>query len=487
MSRGLLVVAFATFFRSAAGHGCENGQRVQCTAVQHLDKLHETHESGFGARGMPMCTSEGRKLYCLVNHNYHQCGASEAPCCMDGSNPYHGGYDSKVDSKPLTCAPVAPSANQLLFDNIDHASVSETQNVFEGSYEPCMRDAYKKQFHHDWAKNKGAASYGFKFEVEKDGCYAVEEYHPGSAYECSRYLPRNARVELDYCRGQSTTWYVNQEKKAAQWNEIGRLPFYKGEAAKITMRNSVHEQCSEPPCFMVMDAFRLTWKSEKCYRPTQHEGSVSLKAHLQNGESSSDVLMKLQKHQDTLQATLALHLGSKYVTISAITVGRRLLADQNQAVYTAKYVAGETISTPSKAPFQDTLQTAFDAVGVGIKFQSATTLLMDTETSGKDDEADGNSLIIVLVVAIAALCVTGGLVFCLCRRLRSQQSTPQAKQADLESIAPAEVTKAKVAEQKPEDNTDDVENASVSTGTPTSDDGQHSQSDDSVTVVADVK
>merc|ERR1719401_2347554 len=100
-----------------------------------------------------------------------------------------------------------------------------------------MVDAWRGQFHHDWANNKGSASYTFKVNVPVSGCYKLEEYHPGSQWACSRYLPENARLDVKYSKDKSKTLSVNQAANGAKWNEIDSLTFYEGVEGELMMRN----------------------------------------------------------------------------------------------------------------------------------------------------------------------------------------------------------------------------------------------------------
>merc|ERR1719210_3063477 len=120
-----------------------------------------------------------------------------------------------------------------------------------------MADAYNQQYHHDNSRNKGSASFTFKFAPPADGCYVLEEYHPDKSMQCSQYLPRNARLDIKYCKGQSSTVYINQAVRGGQWNEVVSLPFYKGYEGRFTMQNSLNERCElQGNSTWVVDAFR---------------------------------------------------------------------------------------------------------------------------------------------------------------------------------------------------------------------------------------
>jgi hypothetical protein len=124
----------------------------------------------------------------------------------------------------MTCsATTTPEATEdataIVLDDMDTGSVYKSSYAFEGlGLSACMKDAYNGQFHHDWSRNKGKAQFTFKFEPPKDGCYMIEEYHPGSNDSCSQYLPSNARLEVGACKSKKTSFYINQAKNGGQWN-----------------------------------------------------------------------------------------------------------------------------------------------------------------------------------------------------------------------------------------------------------------------------
>eukprot|EP00931_Biecheleriopsis_adriatica_P002081 TRINITY_DN10272_c0_g1_i1.p1 TRINITY_DN10272_c0_g1~~TRINITY_DN10272_c0_g1_i1.p1 ORF type:complete len:412 (+),score=80.37 TRINITY_DN10272_c0_g1_i1:88-1323(+) len=170
-------------------------------------------------------------------------------------------------------APVVAKDVQFILDESDGTLTTESAHTSEGSYPPCMEDAYNGQFRHDWAKNKGQAFFEFKFEVSQDGCYSIEEYHPGGANNtaCSRYLPSNARLNIEWCKGRTSTLEVDQSRNGAQWNFIGIFPFYAGWTGSVKMSNSIGETCKTTNCFWVVDAFRFTRVATACSAPLEHQ------------------------------------------------------------------------------------------------------------------------------------------------------------------------------------------------------------------------
>jgi len=200
---------------------------------------------------------------------------------------------------------------------------------------------YKNQFHHDWAKNKGSASVSFVFDPPESGCYKIEEYHPGMDPTCAQYMPSNAVLDVDYCKGLSATLSIDQSKKPAQWNEIASFMFFKGSQGKLTMRNSARELCDANSCFMIADAFRMTRIGASCPSPTTQgaPGAPAEKAAAQEGtltlqfnvvDDALNARAVLQQSSNQVEDVLALHLGYKSVDIVKMQFrflgSRRLLA-----------------------------------------------------------------------------------------------------------------------------------------------------------------
>lgn len=107
MSRSLLLLAILP---AASAHSCSSGSRVQCMPVKNLESkiaIPEEH-TGYEASGVPMCTPFGEKVYCLPQHDYHECQEGYAPCCEDGSSPDHHSNSEHHDD--ITCSPAVIGA-----------------------------------------------------------------------------------------------------------------------------------------------------------------------------------------------------------------------------------------------------------------------------------------------------------------------------------------------------------------------------------------
>mmetsp|Transcript_21340 Transcript_21340/g.45419 ORF Transcript_21340/g.45419 Transcript_21340/m.45419 type:complete len:548 (-) Transcript_21340:115-1758(-) len=509
-----------TFLRTAAGHNCADGSRVTCLAVQSPDAKGalrpNAYGHGFNAQGVAQCTPTGKKVYCLVDHDYHQCSQGQAPCCADGSDPNHGNGHSHEDPNDG-----AMCGNQIVLDDMDTTIGSEMSMAYEGSFRPCQKDAYNQQFHHDWGNNKGMASFSFKFDPPKSGCYKIEEHHPGSDVSCSRYLPSNTRLDVAYCRGRSTTFYVNQAINGGQWTEVGSLPFFKGSVGRLTLKNSGSDQCTAQgqgeDCFWVADALRLTWTGSQCgaqpvtQSPTAalvvttttvaemassdifsqpwsgREGVVLLRASLGNGQGSDEVLMKLEAHQSIIAATVAAHLGHRSVEIKAISVsGRRLAINSDSTLFEIRYAASEKIGDPAADELKQELQTAFDAAGVGVVVQSAEVSWLEPELSdafrsadkeaGGDDDSVGlwaNATVVTFgsVFIVLSLVIIAFMVRRAHYRKTHAQATEAANQATSDHQEDLEVAVAKDnevvgMEAEKKETGDGMEIVSVSTDEP---------------------
>lgn len=526
MDRQLVVVALciANVLQVSVAHSCSDRSRVKCMAVTaQSERNAQLASGGYSATGSAMCTPAGKKVYCLKEHSYHRCSAGEEPCCEDGSNPSHSG-NNQGGSDNLQCSATeatmaSESPVQIILDDMDLKAVSPMTNAFEGSYTPCMQDAYKGQFHHDWAKNKGSASYTFKVNVPVSGCYKLEEYHPGKTFACNRYLPRNARLDVKYCKGKSKTLFINQGVKAGQWNTIDSLKFYKGMEGELTMRSHADEKCTAGNCFWVVDAFRLTRTGDMCtghdepepepepkqVKATQATPAGAVDSNGRDGtlllEASwhgvGSVQVKLEEHKGVLATALAAHLGHKSAEVLGIwKMGRRLHTDHDHAGpehFAVHFAAQEQVAgSPSQPNLQQALQDSFDQKSAGVHFHNAVASwgwsAVETKDSAKKDGAkeDESCFVTYVVIASVGAAALLGLGLLLCRRAMKRRAntgspeknvTPEEETRDLESSTEA---KMEDCDEKDIAKEIDMEIASVSTGTPGSD-GEGSEGSKTVT------
>lgn len=425
-------------------------------------------------------------------------------CCSDGSNPWHGSayaVDGVPPTDDLTCTDTATAATleaapaPIVLDTMD--KTLKTQSVFaqEGTYAACMKDAYNQQFHHDWATNKGSASFSFAFDAPRSGCYKLEEYHPGGDSQCSRYLPRNARLEVERNERPVQTFSINQAENPAQWNEIGSLEFSAEIPAKLVMRNRHDEQCgvrdilskgcsgrrNEESCFWVVDAFRLSWSGETCgstlpsflevkakadrttsvpstvpstmpkqevvmtdpaEEKAEHWGSLKIKAHLSHshdyrGGLSDDaaVSLVLKKHWNLLETSLIAHFG--FVSVQILTVaepGRRLAGVDSVNI---RFVGQGAVANPSAAGFSETLQKGLLAANAGLVIVDAEvewTLapVTPTETAEASSAPVSASTIVIFVCVLLSFVASIGL---LLYKIRARALANKTAAAEAHTIA----------------------------------------------------
>jgi len=502
------------------------------------ESMHDAPSASGGksAMGSPFCTPQGKKVYCLKDHSYHHCAHGEVPCCEDGSNPSHRGSHEGGDSdyQCSSTAEVTPEAPiQIVLDDMELASESRMENAVPGSYGYCMADAWNGQYHHDWAENKGHASYAFKVNVPVSGCYELEEYHPGKhSGLCSMYLPRNAKLDVKYLNDRSTTLSINQAVDGAQWNIVASFPFTKGIEGELKMSNHPGEECGtqETGCFWVVDAFRLTRTGDKCgdLDPAEYEPEPKMMMEASPVATTTDVValsqqpqatepettklvttgrdgtllleaswsgvgslqLKLEEHKGIMETALAAHLGYNSVEILSIwKQSRRLHGQEGHAEHVKiNFIAWDAmIGSSSQKNLQQSLQEAFDQKGVGITFHSATAS-WDSPAVPKEPCNPG-SVTSVIIVA----CAVGGVLFLLLVVvLMTHRKTKRdaAKNGSAHNIVtPDEVAndlersvdeKKNVIVGKEVDEKEDMDaTLSVSTGTPSIND-EHSEDSNTV-------
>lgn len=194
--------------------------------------------------------------------------------CGDGSRRLSGlspGIKTFGDSSRRLAEDCGGSTRRLAASDIEPILLDDDKaeglGWHHGTYSPCLEDAHGGMFHHDWARDKGRVNAEYKFDPPRDGCYVIEEYHPGQNQLCSRYLPKNARVDVDYCKGKSTYTYVDQSQGGGKWNIVGALPFFVGWEGRIKVANNgTATTCPfGKGCFWIADAFKVTWVSNLSY------------------------------------------------------------------------------------------------------------------------------------------------------------------------------------------------------------------------------
>jgi hypothetical protein len=405
----------------------------------------------------------------------------------------------------------------FVLDDMSKTDVAElsTGTVFEGSYEPCMADAYAGQFHHDWAKNKGNAHLTYHFDPPEDGCYKLEEYHPGGAGNtaCSMYLPSNAKLHVEYCVGQSASLRLNQAKRGAQWNEIGEFPFYKGHVGRFTMLSSPDEVCGASSCFWVADAVRLTRRGEACppnvygadvrhvadfstqaFSPAEasvapargaqsHDGTLRLSVRVES--VGVDMQAQLEAHSSDVETALSLHYGgvevdvlsvfpvSSHRRLAACGAPRRLeLSTSNSSGVEAfditfKVQGGLAQACTACPSLQEVLHQGFSDAGVGLIVEASTVSWRAKDPVAQEDKEDTGFSMLVLGLAVLTL-VLCGLAVCWrarnCRKKGEVDTIVQGKPVEDAEMVAAEKIDAEKGENASSANMRD----DASTATPPS-------------------
>lgn len=375
----------------------------------------------------------------------------------------------------------------IVLDDMDKASVAGSNNAHEGSFQPCMKDAYAGRYHHDGAGNKGNAHLAFEFEPPKDGCYMIEEYHPGRDAACSWYLPSNARLDVDFCEGLKKTFYVDQATRGGQWNKIGSLPFFQGHKGRLTMRNSPVEKCDASQCFWIADAFRLTWTGPKC---GAMEGVLTLLAKASN---SNELLKELEANRGVLQMVLQAHLGYSSVAVRAIVIKDRRLQGSSVAggshSVEVSFSAGGSKLAAGGGDLTQRLQAAFSEAGAGVTFEAANVEWGPTQPFIVKTEKDESLPAYVIAAVAAAVCVLLGAMACgtsfymykkMKQRRKVSENGNKVSENGSRDIADLESAPTKVAESKANEKDDEAEIRSVSTGPPSSEEGCRSDAKESV-------
>jgi len=157
----------------------------------------------------------------------------------------------------------------VLMDNLDRSEVSAV-GMGQGTNPHCLSDAHAGGFF-EGSTDLHNASATFTFNPHVDGCYQVQEYHPGRNALCSHSLAKNVAVDIDYCAGQQARAFVDQSVGGGQWTTLGRFPFYRGQQGRITLSSAAasdRAQCDAPlvdgTCIFVADAVRVQWYGDTC-------------------------------------------------------------------------------------------------------------------------------------------------------------------------------------------------------------------------------
>eukprot|EP00928_Gymnodinium_smaydae_P011189 TRINITY_DN14157_c0_g1_i2.p1 TRINITY_DN14157_c0_g1~~TRINITY_DN14157_c0_g1_i2.p1 ORF type:complete len:455 (-),score=107.24 TRINITY_DN14157_c0_g1_i2:297-1661(-) len=376
----------------------------------------------------------------------------------------------------------------IILDDQDTTLERQMANAHEGSYQPCMEDAYGGNFHHDWARTKGQSEFSMTFDPPESGCYSIEERHPGSNPSCAHYLPRNAQLTVDYCRGLSSNLVVDQSTRGGQWNHLANFMFYKGSKGKITMRNSPEEVCDADNCFWVVDAFRLTRLGSSCANvdeekaqelteqaspemdkernsdaenaeeaavatqvgnnlgmddeETAREGLITLRLEGSTDSGRSDFVVALNANIAGIETVLAAHFGYEEAKVREVVPFSRRLSAASAGTFRISFALSGAPTKQDNAPGDDLAQKLSVALApAGVQVMSAGVQWVKASPELRSDESGNErewstTLVMMVAIGVATLAlVLGALSFAIrssrCACFRAQRVTEQAEQGNV--------------------------------------------------------
>jgi hypothetical protein len=164
----------------------------------------------------------------------------------------------------------------------------------EATYMPCNKDAHGDSFHHanQFVGSTPTAAALFVFHPPTDGCYTIEEWHPGSNENCNRYLLDSVRLEVTYGQDKRAYKYIEQPLNNGQWNMLGALPFKKAFTGYFMLKGSLAASCREGTnCFWAADAFKLTKISDPTATCTLPEQFLTFEQMLQVDSEHPQVIV----------------------------------------------------------------------------------------------------------------------------------------------------------------------------------------------------
>eukprot|EP00746_Dinoflagellata_sp_MGD_P003283 gnl/MRDRNA2_/MRDRNA2_106379_c0_seq1.p1 gnl/MRDRNA2_/MRDRNA2_106379_c0~~gnl/MRDRNA2_/MRDRNA2_106379_c0_seq1.p1 ORF type:complete len:455 (-),score=106.52 gnl/MRDRNA2_/MRDRNA2_106379_c0_seq1:187-1551(-) len=407
---------------------------------------------------------------------------------------------------------------QIVLDDLDSEVFSHAR-AHQGSYGPCLEDAYNGQFVHDWAREKGAVSATYSFNPPRDGCYLVEEHHPGNNQMCSRYLPKAAELHVAYCMGKTADVTIDQSRNGGTWNTIGKWPFFAGHKGSFTLSNSPQDSCSMGECFWVADAFRVTWVGPSCTedeevtKATTTEDAVQEQATLETTQAAgaeegeqeqaasentdmatsltrgsismavttsegdhADLKLKLES-LGVIEMALQTHFAYKSVNVLSLSVtsARRLgmapgkiASNYNvDAVFEGQGLHKEI---SNGQVLTDLFQTLLDKHEAGIQVKSVTISFENPETGQPNDVSEKDPtapLDLAVAVGLAAGVFVLLMSLLVWKKLANRKTTEQVVTDSISMYPDATKDPEKAVESNAEKKEEDMDVVSVSTAPPT--------------------
>eukprot|EP00933_Yihiella_yeosuensis_P056544 TRINITY_DN55790_c0_g1_i1.p1 TRINITY_DN55790_c0_g1~~TRINITY_DN55790_c0_g1_i1.p1 ORF type:complete len:451 (+),score=104.53 TRINITY_DN55790_c0_g1_i1:111-1463(+) len=382
----------------------------------------------------------------------------------------------------------------IILDDSDSSGV-QTEHTVVGKC-PCLSGGYNGHHHTAKGWNRDKAYMTYTFTVPQDGCYKLEEHHPKAIEgKCASAMPTNARLDVDWCRGRSSTIYIDQSQKSSQWNTIGHFPFYTSQPGRLKLSASSGQQCQRgTKCFWVADAFRVTYVGARCNDHTiaaastavtsqqqmstttvaafptnpppvdvfpMEKGVLRLKLSLGLGAyQESSIEAVLTKHKMMLEKLFKKMFDAFDVVIDSIKEwegqGRRLKSSGLSQFEIRFRAQLDSVAQPSSTEMTASLSQAFFSVGSGLQVHDATIawpeLKTPTETTAEKENESGFSpttLIVLILTGVMAL----GIVIASVKLVCGSSKKAENEEKELEVIDHGDLTSA------PEDGAKDVEKA----------------------------
>eukprot|EP00931_Biecheleriopsis_adriatica_P076874 TRINITY_DN50535_c0_g1_i1.p1 TRINITY_DN50535_c0_g1~~TRINITY_DN50535_c0_g1_i1.p1 ORF type:complete len:322 (+),score=62.42 TRINITY_DN50535_c0_g1_i1:17-982(+) len=234
-------------------------------------------------------------------------------------------------------AHLLPSRVQIYVDGVDRSLQASCRNLETAYFPECEVQAHNRDFLH--SNTSDGAWFQAKFDIIQDGCYSIEEYHP-SIGGCSQQLTSNARLDVDWASGKTSTAKIDETILGGRWNFLGVAQFIADLDGRLMLSSKNH---------LAVDAFRLKRVEAVCTeemesklwqqyqnsagldaKPTElrqmqwQAGSLHLRLSANSTASSNDLLVELQAHAHVLERTMMSHLGAMQVTVQTIVQAEEL-------------------------------------------------------------------------------------------------------------------------------------------------------------------
>lgn len=384
-----------------------------------------------------------------------------------------------------------------MLDDKDGRSLFKAKEAKKGNWGACLKDAYNGDYVHNCGMfNKAVSKAVFKFNPPQDGCYLVEEYHPGGdkvhGKSCSQYLHQAVPLKIGSCKDKKAKLSIDQSRNGGQWNVVGQWPFFKGKKSAFVLSSPAEDSCASSKCMWVADAFRATWTGAKCNKTgsllpessslaqddededfedidgTEVRGTVSL--IVTSRDDNTDLQLKI-KNAGVLEAGLKAQFGYTSVKLISVDIAsqRRLAAaigtnSRIDATFEAKGTTKDTSEVVMS--LTERFQILFDARDSGIQVKSVE-VSWDASSTGEEVDTVGSPVLVLVLVFVGSALVMLSLGLMVRMRMITKK-TSRKKLPDITTTAvealedPEKATESKEMQSK-------EDTVSVSTAPPPSD------------------